>query len=205
MSVTGFWFVQVMSDARVADLESLRAASLLAERDPAIQAAWQTWLAHPEGVAAHDTVEGTRMRRLNAASEAYLSLFWRMPWQHSTFLEGRGGEPAPDDLAQFATRKLPPTSLLFHGLGPERARLQPGFLCDFLLSARELAAAHIAIASAFDLPMKERARVLDRMRAWLTVGDEPKADVAACLDLLPRMVDHALATGRGICSINLCF
>ncbi|WP_236240468.1 hypothetical protein [Streptomyces sp. CC228A] len=100
-------------------------------------------------------------------------------------------------------RKANPVAALFHGLGPRRSALLPGWFGHVLLSADEVRAALPRYEEALLLPDGERAAVLSGITDWMTaMGDAPDADAAELVDGPLRVVRHAAATGSGVAAFS---
>jgi hypothetical protein len=184
MGHSGFWMVFTLPDQTVEQLRPLVDPVLeRAAAEPEAQAAWRDWLERPGRFEANP--------------------FWRTPLQDGDWMAHVGES---DLVGHFAVRKMEPVSFVFEGLGPERARLLPGFLGNFLLSAAELLAARGAINAAFALTEAERADVLARMQAWADAGfGSDDVDLEECLDLLPRAAEQAASAGHGLLSANVAY
>ncbi|WP_236245282.1 hypothetical protein [Streptomyces sp. CC210A] len=100
-------------------------------------------------------------------------------------------------------RKANPVAALYHGLGPRRSALLPGWFGHVLLSADEVRAALPRYEEALLLPDGERAAVLSRIADWMTaMGDAPDADAAELVDGPLRVVRHAAAAGSGVAAFS---
>jgi hypothetical protein len=184
MGVSGFWFVLTVPDETVEQLRPLVDPVLeRAAGEPKAQAEWQAWLEHP--------------------GRADAELFWNLPLQDGDWMSDVGESEL---VGSVSGRKTAPVAILFNGLGPERVRLLPGFLGNFLLSGDELRASRTAFDSAFALTPAERAEVLARMEAWAEAHfGRDEVEPEECLDLLPRAVEQAVSAGRGLFSVTLAY
>lgn len=91
-----------------------------------------------------------------------------------------------------------PVAAAFHGLGPGRARLLPGWVGDALLSSAQVREHLGAVESALCLYGAEREQALGRINDW--TGDTSCSDV---LDHLLRVWRQAAASGLGLLSSEL--
>ncbi|MEU2717270.1 hypothetical protein [Streptomyces sp. NPDC007205] len=99
-----------------------------------------------------------------------------------------------------AVRKDNPVAALFHGLGPRRARVLPGWAGDAVLTAAEVRGHLDAVESVLALSGAEREQVLGRIDDW--PGDKDSADV---LDQPLRVWRQAASAGLGLLSSRIWF
>lgn len=99
-----------------------------------------------------------------------------------------------------AVRKDNPVAALFHGLGPQRARVLPGWAGDAVLTAAEVRCRLEAVESVLALPGAERKQVLARIDDW--PGDKDPADV---LDRPLQVWRQAATAGLGLLSSRIWF
>jgi hypothetical protein len=97
-----------------------------------------------------------------------------------------------------ATPGLPTVSLLYLGLGPDRARWLPGHLGTFALTHDELSETAHSLRHAHAMPPAERADAVRRMYSWLDIGNAHGFPVAHLLSALPELITSALGRGLGM-------
>ena len=97
-----------------------------------------------------------------------------------------------------ATPGLPTLSLLYVGLGPERALWLPGLMGNFALTHDQLAELAHAVRHAHALPPVERAAAVERMYSLLKAGNAHGFPVAHLLTGLPDLIGSALGRGLGL-------
>ncbi|MFG1808161.1 hypothetical protein [Streptomyces sp. NPDC049040] len=99
-----------------------------------------------------------------------------------------------------SVRKDNPVTALFHGLGPKRAGVLPGWAGDAVLTAAEVRRHLDAVESVLALPAAEREQVLDRIDDW--PGHKDSADI---LDQPLRVWRHAASAGLGLLSSRIWY
>ena len=97
-----------------------------------------------------------------------------------------------------ATPGLPTVSLLYVGLGPERARWLPGHMGSFALTSEQLAELAHTLRHAHAMPPAERAGAVNRMHSWLSIGTAYGFPVVHLLNALPDLIGSALGRGVGL-------
>ncbi len=211
MAVTGFWYVRQVSDEEIVELR--KPIDTFVERvakDRGIQevmAAWKAWPAQVHGFRPDRTLD--RLNRL------FLGAFLAAtPGENAFFACSRddiddatwdiGREPAPDNVqALFAhIDRFPPMSLLFMGIGPDRAGWLPGALGNFALTSAELEREAPHLRHAHAMPPLERTDAIHRMNTWLEIGSGHGFNTAHVLEALPAVIGPALIAGKGLVSVT---
>jgi hypothetical protein len=208
VSDSGFWYVGHAPDALVASLRpAFSAFADRVESDPSVVRAMQAWRAVPASV--HGPQPG---EPVSPAAHEFLDAFWSATTdsdlfyacaiddhEQSTWDLGEPHELDEPPRAFFATTPgLPTVSLLYLGLGPERAKWLPGHMGSFALTHDELAEAAHTLRHAHALPPVERADSVNRMYSWLNAGTAHGFPVVHLLSALPDLIGSALARGLGL-------
>lgn len=211
MAVTGFWYVRQASDEEIARLrlpidDFVRRVST----DASIQEVMSAWKAFPDQV--HGLSPDRTLDRLNrmflgaflAATPGENAFFAcsRDDIDHVTWDVGRDDPPDHVEALFAHIDRFPPVSLLFQGIGPDRAAWLPGALGCFALTAEELDAEASHIRRAHVLNPIERSEAVGRMTTWLEVGTAAGFRPAHMLEALPAAVGPALANGMGLVSVT---
>jgi hypothetical protein len=98
-------------------------------------------------------------------------------------------------------RKGSPVAALFHGIGPARARLLPGWVGNFLLTPADMTALRSQVEDALTIPAEEQSRALERVRDWLNgMGDSGDEDAEELLRGPLRCWRAAIDKGMGLCA-----
>lgn len=194
MSVTGFWIIGVVSTS---DIEQLHAALPVQPPESEDLAWWQAMdeaaLAEPEerGFGRHGATgavqrfaDGMAARRPDLDQDACMELLAAL---------------TDEDRFVASIRKGDPAAALYYGLGFEASYALPGRSGCFLLTAGDVVTAAPVFDRTLTMDAGRRARVLDRVRAWLEVEGDPGSDfdVDALIDGPRRIVRRALEQGRG--------
>lgn len=211
MAVTGFWYVRHASNEEVAALrppidDFVRRVS----SDSGIQEVLEAWKAWP--VRVHGFAPDRSLDRLN---RLFLGAFLAAtPGEDAFFACSRddiddvtwdvGRQPVPEHTEALFTHidRLPPMSMLFIGIGPERASWLPGALGCFALTAAELSAEATHIRRAHLLNPAERTDAVHRMNTWLEIGSGAGFNAAHVLEALPAVIGTALQAGKGLVSVT---
>ena len=211
MAVTGFWYVRQAADEEIARLRPPIDEFVHKVRsDPGIQevmAAWKAWPAHVHGFGPDRSLD--RLNRLFlgaflAATPGENTFFAcsRDDLDHATWDVGRDAPPEHVEALFAHIDRFPPISLLYMGIGPERAAWLPGALGCFALTASELEAQAVHIRRAHVLNPAERTDAVHRMNTWLEVGTPAGFRAAQMLEALPSVVGPALRDGAGLVSVT---
>lgn len=208
VSDTGFWYVGHAPDELVAELEPAFAAFAgRVESSRRVERALEEWRALP--AAIHGPQPGVPV---SSAVQEYVDAFWSATagsdlfyacalddHEESTWDLGEPHQPDEPPRAIFAsTAGLPTVSLLYIGLGPERAKWLPGKLGSFAVTRAGLEESAHSIRHAHAMPPAERADAVRRMYSWLNHGSAPGFPVAHLLTALPDLIGSALARGVGL-------
>lgn len=207
MADTGFWYVGQMPDeGPAAPAPAIGAFCSKATADPGVQAVLDDWRAGPARI--HGFGDGHVRDRWN---ERFYTAFWvvRPPEDVFTACSRADLEPFTWDLAEdvrpracravfAAVGLIPPVSLLYLGLGPQRVQWVPGVLGVFALSAAEVAASADHVRRAHAMSPSERALAVARMEGWLRMGSSPSFPVAHLLEALPLVFATAAEEGTGL-------
>ena len=206
MSDSGFWYVGHAPDALVARLRP--AFSAFADRvESDVERAMEKWRALPASVHGPEPGEGT-----STAAQEFLDAFWLATTESDLFYACSldDHEAATWDLSEpneldeplraifAATPGLPTLSLLYVGLGPERAQWLPGLMGNFALTHDQLAELAHTVRHAHALPPVERAAAVKRMYSLLNAGTAHGFPVAHLLTGLPDLIGSALGRGQGL-------
>ncbi len=213
MSESSFWYVGHAPDALVSSLQpTFSAFADNVENDPSVVRAMAAWRAAPASIhgprpgeptspTAQEFIEAFRL----ATPES--DLFYACALddhEDSTWDLSEPYELDEPPRALFAaTPGLPTASLLYIGLGPERAKWLPGHMGNFALTHDELESAAHSIRRAHALPPQERAEAVNRMYAWLSAGTADGFPVVHMLSALPDLIGSGLARGLGIVGATL--
>ncbi|MEU6510153.1 hypothetical protein [Streptomyces sp. NPDC046942] len=206
MGMSSWWAVGALRDETVAEIASvaLPAIKEMGER-PSARQAWSRWerdaargggavpLSRPDGYSTDEAlhlygmVNASPFDALDDSCELHVMELW---------------ERFDEAVEPYITsvRKDNPVAALFHGLGPRRARMLPGWAGDAVLTAAEVRDRLETVESVFALSAAEREQVLGRIEDWL--GDEDSADV---LDRPLRVWQQAAAAGMGLLSCRVWF
>lgn len=212
MAVTGFWYLRHASDAEVAILRpAIDAFVSTVQADHGIEevmAAWRTWPARVHGFDVNHELDRLNRLFLGAflAATPDADTFYscsRDDLDHATWDVGR--EPPPERCeAIFAhAERFPPMSLLFIGLGPERAGWLPGAMGTFALTAAELAEEAARMRHAHALAPAERVDAIQRMNTWLEVGSVFGFHSGQILEAMPAVIGTAMSAGVGLVSVTV--
>jgi hypothetical protein len=207
MADTGFWYVgQMPDDALAALAPRIGAFCARATADPGVQAVLEDWRAAPSRI--HGLGEGQVRNRWN---ERFHTAFWvvRPPEEVFTACGRDDLDDATWDLSALERPRLcraafaavgliPPVSLLYLGLGPQRTAWLPGVMGVFALTAAEVTAAADHVRKAHSMSPSERAGAIARMEKWLRMGSSPSFPVGHLLEALPLLFATAAEEGRGL-------
>ena len=208
MGVSGMWVIGGMDEKHVTELAP-RFHSVVATHAarPDRQAAWRAWCDGQALVPGlfPDTRPGyANMVAPHTAVAAFHALAGDMPWDDpgAEDLDVLRGDIYDDGVKGFCVvvRKGSPVAALFHGIGPARAQLLPGWFGNFLLAPDEVMALRSQVEGALAIPVGERSVVLERVRDWLNgMGDSGDEDAEDLLDGPLRCFREAAGGGLGLC------
>ncbi len=208
VSDSGFWYVGHAPDGLVAELRpAFSAFAGRVEGDQRILAALQAWRAVPASI--HGPEPGAA---IGPAAHEFLDAFWSATADSDLFYAcalddhddatwdlSEDHQPEEPPRAIFAaTPGLPTVSLLYIGLGPERAKWLPGRLGTFAMTHDELSEAAHSLRHAHAMPPAERADAVRRMYSWLNIGSAHGFPVVHLLSALPDLIGSALGRGLGL-------
>lgn len=207
MGDTGFWYVGQMPDDGVATLAPrIEAFCAKAGSDPGVLAVLEDWRSAPARI--HGFGDGHVRDRYN---ERFLTAFWvvrppeevfaacgREELEASTWDLADQHRPRPCRAAFAAVGLIPPVSLLYLGLGPQRMAWVPGVLGVFALTSAEVAANADHVRRAHAMSPSERAGSVARMERWLRMGASPSFPVGHLLEALPLVFATAAEESTGL-------
>jgi hypothetical protein len=208
VSDSGFWYVGHAPDGLVAELRpAFSAFASRVESDQRVLRALEAWRAVPasiDGPQPGDPVSSSAHEFIEAfwSATADSDLFYACALddhEDETWDLSEPHQPDEPPRAVFAaTSGLPTVSLLYLGLGPERARWLPGHLGTFAMTHDELVEAAHSMRHAHAMPPAERADAVRRMYSWLSIGNAHGFPVVHLLSALPELIGSALARGMGL-------
>ncbi len=212
MAVTGFWYLRQAADEEVATLRhGIDSFVERVGRDVSIQevmAAWKGWPARVHGFDHNRQLDRVNRLFLGAflAATPGEDMFYacsRDDLDHVTWDVGRELQPQHCEALFAHTERFPPLSLLFLGLGPERASWLPGALGNFALTAAELVELGGRMRHAHALAPAERADAIKRMNVWLEVGSAYGFNTGHILEAIPAVIGPAITAGMGLVSVTV--
>lgn len=206
MGMSSWWAVGAMSDAEVAGIATVALPVIkeMGER-PSARNAWSRWeqdvvrgggavsVWRPDGyntneaLHLYDMVNTSPFDALDDSCELHVMELWE-----------RFDEAVEPYIT--AVRKDNPVAALFHGLGPQRARVLPGWAADTVLTAAEVRAHVESVEAVLALSGAERKQALGRIDDW--PGDKEPTDI---LDHPLRVWRQAAAAGLGLLSSRVWF
>jgi hypothetical protein len=128
-----------------------------------------------------------------------------MPWDDPeaarvNLVAGGNYDPTLEPLCVLV-RMGSPVAALFHGIGPARAQMLPGWLGNFLLAPNEVRDLTPNVEEALTIPAEDHARVLQRVRDWLNgMGDSGDKDAEQLVSGPLRCWRAAVEAGTGLCA-----
>ncbi|MDH4117939.1 MAG: hypothetical protein OEZ14_06395 [Acidimicrobiia bacterium] len=212
MAITGFWYLRHATDDEVARLRGPIDDFVAQLRNDAgvqeVMAAWHGWPSRVHGFGPNRQLD--RLNRLflgaflaaNPGENAFLACS-RDDIDDQTWDVGRGLPPEHCEALFAHTERFPPLSLLFIGIGPERASWLPGAMGNFALSSAELAEQAEHIRRAHAMAPAERTDAIRRMSTWLEVGSAYSFNTSQMLEAIPAVVGPALMAGKGLLSVSV--
>jgi hypothetical protein len=212
MAVTGFWYLRHATDDEVLRLRpSIDSFVERVRADRGIQEVMSAWSGWPARIHGFD-----HNRQLDRVNRLFLGAFLAAtPGENAFYACSRddiddltwdiGREEAPEECeALFAhAERFPPISLLFVGLGPERASWLPGAMGNFALTAAELEECAHRMRHAHAFAPAERADAAKRMNTWLEVGSAYGFNTGHMLEAIPAVLGPALSAGKGLVSVTV--
>lgn len=216
MSWTGLWTIAAISNADVRRLRKRFNAVVNARRsDPAVAEAWRRWAADPNLEPGYfpdgDSSDLFRVApRPSVAAFMELAGGWPVsgPSDPDLVRECREAWDPRVEPFGFACRKDHPVAALFHGIGPERAALLPGWFGDFMLSARQVRRTQAQVERALGDELLTRIKSVIPIREWLHgMGEDTSTDpeIAGLLYGPSRLWQNAVNLGLGlvgVCSVE---
>jgi hypothetical protein len=203
------WLIAPMREGKVAELAP-RFHSAVSKHSgrPELQAAWRAWCADPDLEPGYfpDPQPGhpTRVSPRPAVA-AFNSLACDMPWDdpevaHVNLWAADNYDSSVEPVCVLV-RKGSPVAALWHGIGPARAQMLPGWLGNFLLAPDEVRDLGPQVEEALTMPAEEEARVLQRVRDWLNgMGDSGDKDADQLVSGPLRCWRAAAEAGMGLCA-----
>ncbi|KUN09751.1 hypothetical protein AQI95_04135 [Streptomyces yokosukanensis] len=206
MGLSSWWAVGALSDEEVAEIASVAGPKIKEMGESAsARDAWSRWerdavrgggavrLWRPDGyntdeaLHLYDMVNVSAFDALDDLCQLHVMAWW---------------ERFDEDVEPFITavRKDNPVAALFHGLGPQRARVLPGWAGDAVLTAAEVRDRLAAVEAVLALSGGERERVLGRIDDW--PGDKEAVDL---LDQPLRVWREVAAAGLGLLTCRIWF
>ena len=213
VSDSGFWYVGHAPDGLVAELRpAMSEFAGRVESDQRVLQALGAWRSLPASV--HGPEPGAP---LAPTAQEFLEAFWSATADSDLFYAcalddhdeatwdlSAPHQPEEPPRAIFAaTPGLPTVSLLYLGLGPERAKWLPGHLGTFALTHDELTDVAHSLRHAHAMPPAERADAVRRMYSWLNLGSAHGFPVAHLLVALPELITSALGRGLGLAGATM--
>lgn len=216
MSWTGRWTIAAINDADVRRLRKRFDAVVNARRsDPAVVEAWRRWAAGPSLEPGYfpdgDSSDLFRVApRPSVTAFMELACGWPVaaPSDPDLVRECRDAWDLRVEPFGFTCRKDHPVAALFHGIGPERAALLPGWFGDFILSAKEVRRTQAQVERALGSEPITRITSVIPIREWLHgMGEDTSSDpeIAALLYGPSRLWQNAASLGLGlvgVCSVE---
>lgn len=202
------WVIAGLHQVHVAQLAPRFHAIVAAHAaQPERQAAWRAWCDGPELVPGYfpDPQPGhPNMVGPLPATAAFNALACDMPFSSpdAMDLDLMRGDLYDDAVKPVCVlvRKGSPVAALFHGVGPGRSRLIPGWFGNFVLTPKEVRDTRSQLEEALTIPPAERTEVLVRIRAWLSgMGDSGDKDAEELLIGPLRCWIEAVEVGLGLC------
>lgn len=203
------WLVAAMPQERVKELapgfnSTVDRHAAKAEH----QVAWRAWCENPDLVpglfpdpqAGHPTMVAPL-----PSVAAFDALASDTPWEdpEAEPIDFNAARNYIDGLEPVCVivRKGSPVAALFHGIGPARARLLPGWLGNFLLTPDEVRDLEPQLKEALAMPAEEHAQVVQRVRDWLNaMGDSGDKDADLLVSGPLRTWRAAVEAGAGLCA-----
>ncbi|AOR30141.1 hypothetical protein BFF78_02810 [Streptomyces fodineus] len=204
--MSSFWAVGALRDEQVAEIASVAAPVIREMKErTSTREAWSRWendaargggavsVYGPDGYNTdesrhlYEMVNASAFDMLDSTCEMHVMEWW---------------ERFDEDVEPFisAVSKDNPVAALFHGLGPERARVLPGWAGDAVLASAEVHRHLESVESVLAVSGTEREEVLSRIDDWL--WHENPADV---LDGPLRVWRQAATAGLGLLSSRIWF
>ena len=203
------WLIAAMPEERVAEFAPpFQLAVARHAARPEHQAAWRAWCEHPDLVPGYfpDPKPGhPTLVSPHPAVAAFNALACDMPWDDPEAadldLPCTNAYDTTIDPVCVLVRKGSPVAALFHGIGPARARLLPGWMGNFLLTPAEVTVLRSRVEDALTIPAEEQSRVLERVRDWLNgMGDSGDKDAEELVRGPLRCWRAAIDAGMGLCA-----
>jgi hypothetical protein len=209
MGASAMWIVAPVRDEKVAELAPrFQSAVNKHSARPDLQAAWRAWCEDPDLLPGRfpDPQPGHPMRVSPLpAVAAFDALATDLPWDdpEAPHLDLWAGDLYDNSVEPVCVlvRKGSPVAALFHGIGPARAQMLPGWLGNFLLASDEVRRLRPRVEQAMTLPAEEEARMLQRVRDWLNeMGDSGDEHAGELLTGPLRCWRAAAEAGLGLCA-----
>jgi hypothetical protein len=203
------WLIAAMPEERVKELaprfhSAVDRHAAQAEH----QTAWRNWCESPDLVPGRFPgllPEAPRLYSPLPAVAAFEALVGETPWDNlgAERINFYAAENYFDSVEPVCVlvRKGSPVAALFHGIGPARARLLPGWLGNFLLMPDEVRDLEPQINEALTMPAEEHARALQRIRDWLNaMGDSGDKEADQLISGPLRTWRAAVQANAGLCA-----
>jgi hypothetical protein len=208
MSVSGMWVVAAIKEKRIAEIaESFQQIVAGHRARPENQAAWQAWCEGADLVPGYFPSPQPGIPNMVSplpSVAAFNALASDMPWhdgaEGSLDLFSADVYDAIVEPLVVSVRKGSPVAALFHGIGPERAQLLPGWMGNFLLTAAEVREVAPNVEQALSIPADQEVQVIQRIRDWLNgMGDSGDEAAELLLRGPLRCWRAAIEAGAGLC------
>jgi len=175
---------------------------------PEHQAVWHAWCENPDlepGYFPDPRPGSPNQVAPHPPVVAFAALAGDMPWDdpEAPPIDLFSSHAYRDDVEHIAlvVRKGSPVAALFHGIGPARAQLLPGWMGNFLLTPAEVRAAGTRVEEALTFNANEREPVMQRVRDWLNLmGDSGDEDAEEVVAGPLRCWRSAIESGTGLCA-----
>jgi hypothetical protein len=216
MSWTGLWTIAAINDADVHRLRTRFDAVVNVRRsDPAVVEEWRRWAADPNLEPGYFP-DGDSANLFRVAPRSSVTAFMELasgwpltdPSDPNLVRECRDAWDPSVEPFGFACRKDHPVAALFHGIGPERAALLPGWFGDFILTAKQVRRTQAQVEGALGSEPITRITSVIPIREWLHgMGENTSTDpeIAGLLYGPSRLWQNAVSRGLGLvgtCSVE---
>jgi hypothetical protein len=212
MAGTSYWYVTAAPPDRLARFgSSIRAHVDAFTADAGAHQAYVEWGQNPESVhgpdgrggqsspSAEHLVDAFRRAEI---PEAELLGYAVAETEDHTWDLGVQERPKPVEGLFAAVAGVPVASILYVGLGPQRAAWLPGVLGVFSVAPGRVPETAELVRKAHALSPFDRSAALERMHDWLGLGHDHGYPVHHLLEALPEVFGHAAASGLGVFGVT---